>query len=422
MKISEAGVKPSTGSNGPSTVRTIIGAVAFIAMVLSFAPGASAKPADSAQRAAAGAAWLTSQLEDGIPIEQWGSPDWGITIEAASALAAADATNPKITAVWDALVADRDNVVAKGGADVPGTLAKVILLAHSIDKNPRAVGTAPGADLVQRLVDTMQGSGLYGSQSPNYDGVYRQGLALAALASAGVSPDERAVSWLVDQQCTNDAFDGAFVPFRSDTSVPCSDDPESWFGADTNATALAITGLNAAAKGNAGADGSVAKALSWLASVQKDADGWAANSWSPVDPNSTAVVIQALIATGHLDDDDLNGEGGGPLAALGGFQSDKQGDGEQSAGWFFFPGMEGPNVMATVQAVPALASKPLIFKAVSSPTTPTTSTPTTSVPTTTAPPTSTTTTVAEVKGVTSVAGNTGAAAAGVNERPISFTG
>src|SRR5579871_3956655 len=59
--------------------------------------------------------------------------------------------------------------------------------------------------------------GLYGVQDPTYDGAYRQGLSLVALETAGKAPDPTAVTWLLDQQCS----DGGWQPVRTDLSVAC---------------------------------------------------------------------------------------------------------------------------------------------------------------------------------------------------------
>ncbi|MCB1256098.1 MAG: hypothetical protein KDB26_03285 [Microthrixaceae bacterium] len=400
--------------NGP--VRVAVALVAMAAMMIWALPaGATPSAADAA--AADGAAWLGAQLDANVPLELFGSTDWGVTVESATALAAVDSTDPRINKVWTAIVNNREDVVASGGADVPGALAKVILLAHSLGLDPRAVGTGEGADLVQRLADTLQDSGLYGTQFPNYDGVYRQGLAISALVAAGETPDPSAIQWMIDQQCTNDGFVGAYMSYRADTSADCFDDAANWQGADTNAAALAITALTAAGGDNPASQAAVAGALDWLASKQDANGGWASNSWSPVDPNSTGVIIQALIAAGQLDADRFNSGEGTPQQVLAGFQITTADGNEEDLGAFKFPGVgDGPNLLATVQAVPALASAPLIFVG-TTPEEPSTTTTTVS-PTTTAPSV-TTTTAAVAADSTSRAG---ANSASNSDRSISFTG
>ncbi len=54
--------------------------------------------------------------------------------------------------------------------------------------------------------------GLFGSQDPTYDGVYRQSLSLIVLDAAEATIPTPAVKWLKRQQCDN----GSFTSFRSD--------------------------------------------------------------------------------------------------------------------------------------------------------------------------------------------------------------
>ncbi len=77
--------------------------------------------------------------------------------------------------------------------------------------------------------------GLYGSADPQYDGVWRQSLALLAQDTAGVIPSSSAVKWLTDQQCDN----GAFAPFRADPAKAC----DAKTMVDTNSTAAAVQAL-----------------------------------------------------------------------------------------------------------------------------------------------------------------------------------
>ncbi|MGV9254000.1 prenyltransferase/squalene oxidase repeat-containing protein [Streptomyces sp. NPDC003697] len=129
-------------------------------------------------------------------------------------------------------------------------------------------------------------SGLYGSTDPQYDGVWRQSLALLAQHTAGVRPAAKAVDWLTGQQCAN----GAFAAFRADASPAC----DAKVMVDTNSTAAAVQAL--AALG--GHDAETGKALSWLKSVQNQDGGWGYMPGGPSDTNSTSVVVGALAAAG----------------------------------------------------------------------------------------------------------------------------
>ena len=95
--------------------------------------------------------------------------------------------------------------------DGPGQLALLILDAHALGVPPTSFG---GTDLVARLVATQRttgsDAGLFGSQDPSFDGAYRQGLSLAALAAVGSTSGttvSRAESWLSAQQCSRRRVD-----------------------------------------------------------------------------------------------------------------------------------------------------------------------------------------------------------------------
>ena len=89
------------------------------------------------------------------------------------------------------LQAHVDQYVTVDGADGPGQLALLILDAEALGAEPRSFG---GSDLVTRLLATEQTSGpdagLFGTEAQvaaYAAGGYKQGLALAALAAAGVT-------------------------------------------------------------------------------------------------------------------------------------------------------------------------------------------------------------------------------------------
>lgn len=141
-------------------------------------------------------------------------------------------------------------------------------------------------------------TGLFGSQSPIYDGVYRQGLAITALDGAGQPIPRSAVKWLRKQQCGN----GSFTAYRADTAQRCAKpDPESYTGQDTNATAMATMALVSAGK-----DKHASRAFAYLLGQQK-ADGglpWFRGGAS--DSNSTGLFLAA--ARGFRLDKDSRGQ------------------------------------------------------------------------------------------------------------------
>ena len=381
------GADPSARWHRP--VRLVMAALTAVLVALAgplaTTSGAAPEVDDPPTAAAWGAEWLAKELGAGIPFETFGSPDWGTTLDAALALVAVDGHQALLDEVWAQVEAQRESIVTASGADVPGRLAQVILLAVGLGEDPTSVGAAPGEDLVARLEDTRTTAGpdegLFGSQDATYDGAYRQGYSLAALVAAGVTPDPTAVQWLLDQQCD----DGSWMPHRTDLSEPCAFDGGAFVGPDTNSTALAISGLIAA---GAGGEPAVADALAWLDSVQNDDGGWGFFPGDGSDPNSTAVVVMALRSAGVLDDPEFDDRAGSPLESLLSFQLACAAGAD--AGAFTFPGSgDLPNTMATAQGTSAAAGAtlgitgPLVTVSFEDPCPPTTTTTTTTTTSTT---------------------------------------
>jgi hypothetical protein len=127
---------------------------------------------------------------------------------------------------------------------------------------------------------------------------------------------------------------------------------------DTNTTAFAIQALVAAGAG--AGDDSISRGLAYLESVQNDDGGWPYQNPSDygtdTDANSTAVAIQALIAAGRdpAGSDWTTDEGGTPVAALEALQNDSGAFAWQAA-------VPDDNLLATVQALPAVAGKAFPF-------------------------------------------------------------
>ena len=190
-------------------------------------------------------------------------------------------------------------------------------------------------------------AGLFGTESQladYYAGTYQQGLALAALAAIGVTgaPVSSAVTWLAGQQCP----DGGWA--LPDAALnPCAGKAAQYEGPDTNSTALAAQGLEAQRSLGATAASS---ATSFLKKAQAADGGWGYEPSSrtrTTDPDSTALVLQALLALGAAPSSPTFTKSGvDGVASLESFQL--------SSGAIEFPG-EGASQLATYQAIPALA-------------------------------------------------------------------
>ncbi|MFF5795317.1 prenyltransferase/squalene oxidase repeat-containing protein [Streptomyces albogriseolus] len=180
-------------------------------------------------------------------------------------------------------------------------------------------------------------SALYGDTDPQYDGVWRQSLALLAQHAAGAEPPKAAVGWLTGQQCA----DGSFAPFRADPSVAC----DAKTMVDTNQTAAAVQAL--AALG--GHDAVIGKAVGWLKSVQNKDGGWGYTAGGPSDTNSTSVVVGALAAAGEKPGEVRKG-GKSPYDALLGLELPCTGEG---AGAFAYQPEKDGSLTANADATAA---------------------------------------------------------------------
>jgi Putative Ig domain/Squalene-hopene cyclase C-terminal domain len=308
--------------------------------------------------ARAGGTWLAGQFTSQGYIPSSSDPDTADLSATANSILALASSNvdPSLSATALSYMEQNvDSYLKQYGADGPGQLAILILDAHALGEDPHSFG---GVDLVSALLATEQTSGknkgLFGTdrQVKNYDaGVYNQGLSLAALDAVGETRGSvitSAESWLLDQQCP----DGGWTSYES-TANPCTGLPANFKGPDTNSTALAIDGLSA--QGDLPGSRST-KAVDFLVQAEDGDGGWGYEPNSKkapgsTDPDSTALVIQAIRALGDSPSHSPFAKHGDPVSVLESFQVTTG----ENAGSFTYPGISGPNLLATYQAVPAVA-------------------------------------------------------------------
>lgn len=343
--------------------------IASLAIALSCGVGVLASTASSqaatpvlpqVHPAVAGANWLAGQFNSSgfIPSSTDPTkPQLSSTINAVVALASAHRHMNVARKGLAYLASNVASYVPENGSDGPGQLALLILAAHALGADPTSFG---GTNLVTRLLATEQQTGIdkgmFGTedQVAGYNaGDYQQGISLAALAAAGITSPSQvglAEAWLTKQQCP----DGGWTAYVSSAN-PCNGNPASYLGPDTNSTSLAIQGL-AAQRALTSTEG--AHAVSFLKAAEDGDGGWGVEpyvknaSFLITDPDSTALVIQALLALGQAPASAaFVKHGSGPIGVLDSFQLNVG----IGAGSFFFPGSSTPNLLATTQAVPALS-------------------------------------------------------------------
>ena len=325
---------------------------ATVAMLPTAWSSAAPPTTDPPTAADYGARWLATQVTaDGYVEGPGGDPSPAATLAVAIGLASAGVEGDVFADSMGWMEANVSTVIQTAGVDDPGRIGQLLLLVQAAEANPRAFG---GVDLVSRLEATIGdfAPGLYGAADPSYDGAYRQSVALMGLLSAGGTYPAEAIDWLLDQQCDSGPASaiGAWMAYRADTSVDCpAPNPDTYTGPDTNQTALAVQALEAwevnVANDPAG----------FFADAQSSDGGFAYYPGQSSDPNSTALVIQALVALGSNPQTDWDVPGGDPLTSLLSWQL---GCDEDSAdrGAFASPYSDGfPDLLATEQAVPAAA-------------------------------------------------------------------
>lgn len=222
---------------------------------------------------------------------------------------------------------------------IGGDVAKLILAVVATDQDPRTFG---GVDSVATLEGMVGDDGKIGV---DVDTLVGHSLAVLALKSAQQPIPEAAVAYIIDSQQES----GAWAWDGSDATP-----------GDTNTTAFAVQALVAAGE-DPGAD-AVSQALAYFEGIQNKDGGWPYQNPSSygtdTDANSTAVTIQAIIAAGQ----DPSGEGWAaakgstPLAALEALQN-------ESGAFAWQAAVPDDNLLATVQALPAVAGKAFPFAA-----------------------------------------------------------
>lgn len=220
----------------------------------------------------------------------------------------------------------------------PGATTDYALLALTLIAAGKDPASYKGTDLIQKIksarlpdgkfADFIDGSGAgeRGEQVLINAHVW----AVIALSAAGVEiPEaEKARNWLLARQHPEGGFNwyaGAPQP-------------------DADSTGMALAALGAL--GETKDSPAVRKAIAYLRSVQESDGGF--SSWGAANPESSAMVIQGLLAVG-LDPagPPLTVPAGSPVAALLGFQLPDGSFAHQKGG--------GANEMATQQALLALA-------------------------------------------------------------------
>ena len=240
--------------------------------------------------AAAAAGWLARQLTGPNHDHfsgHYGTTtyvDYGLTADGVLSMDAAHVAQAAAKRMTARLQQDAGAYAGTAPNYYPGSLAKLMLVAEAQHVSIHDFG---GIDLVSALQGEENSDGLYDDpdQQYGYESPLTQALAIIALSGTGSAadkPDNKAVRWLVGQQCG----DGGFATTTATTpAATCTDVDTTAFAAQALLTAHSHA---------------AASAIGWLRK-HRNADGGYGldDKGKPMsNANSTAVTAQALLQNG----------------------------------------------------------------------------------------------------------------------------
>lgn len=267
-------------------------------------------------------AWLAGELDAGLLPGQFGSPDYGLSVDALLSLDVLGVQAGAIGDIADALAKDPQAYISgeafgDGGSTYAGATGKLAVGAAAAGRDAEDFG---GVDLLERLRGTIATEGEEAGRASDvsdfgdYSNTLGQTFVVRALVDAGDDLALDAIDYLLKQQCA----DGSFRIGMFAEAVP--DDPETEWddsiapvdrecgdqttkGDDTisyDATALAVTALVEAEDagidglGDAIDDGAAALADAQASDGSLQDDGVA-------NANTTGLAALALADAGDLD-------------------------------------------------------------------------------------------------------------------------
>jgi hypothetical protein len=177
----------------------------------------------------------------------------------------------------------------KGNANTIGLQAKVVTAWATAGRDAHDVG---GTDLVDAITSTLGDDGRYGEAA-----VFDQALVVLALVTAGEPVPPAAIDWLVAAQCADGGWQYDLPASDADDEhcLSTTDPASDFFESETNATSFVLQAVAAA-----GATPTYAHdPFLFLEEIRDAAYGGWGYSWSfaDTDANSTALVIQAYVAS-----------------------------------------------------------------------------------------------------------------------------
>ncbi|MGH7686091.1 MAG: hypothetical protein ACREN2_04655 [Candidatus Dormibacteria bacterium] len=208
-----------------------------------------------------------------------------------------------------------------------GSCGELLQAVVAAGRAPHAFG---GLDIVSRLTAYFDaGTSKYGDGQ-----AFTQALAIQGLVAAGQAVPAAALTFLHNAEDSDGGWD--FMDVKDDPNAATNFDTS-----DSNSTAMVVMALDAA--GDHARD---TAALTWLHTLQNP-DGGIPFSSGASDPDSTALAVQAIVATGA-------DPAGSAWTVNSHTPASDLVSTQDATGGYTFPGNTGPDAFTTSQVPPAL--------------------------------------------------------------------
>ena len=350
--------RPWRSSLLPVSVVVAVVLAAIISVPLTL--GATAANATSST-----GSWLASQVSTfGSVVDPYGtepSVDW--TVNVALALLADGEQTDALSRAMVFIEENAETYVTSGTSDETGHLSWLILLAMFTDRDPHSFGPV-SLDLVSRLQSRFEIAepGLFGVVD-DFTPVTNQALAIIALRASGTEVPAGALDWLRMQQCDAPAEQaGGWQGYRAEVSpgvlAACQPTTSAEYNrADSASTSFAMQAIAAVGRVD---DPAIVLGLEWLHRLQSAASpapgGFGQYIGDSSDPNSTALVIQAIRATDDSPGEGWELAGGDPASSIASWVIESGPD----AGALASPYSDGAaDLYATYQGIWGIEQRPL---------------------------------------------------------------
>lgn len=254
--------------------------------------GEAGKPAATPEAALAGAAWLESELTDGVLVNrEFSSDDYSTTVELAYALRAVDPDSAALEAIASSLAAGVDAYASPGDEVYSGATAKLVSFAEDAGSDPRDFG---GEDLVAQLEErTLDEGATKGrisdkSEYGDYANSFGQSWAVRGLTLAGSEEAEAARDYLLQQQCAAGFF-RLYFPAADAKDQTCDGAGAQPEPVDT--TALAYVLLHDLAADDPTLEAALDKGIDYILSQQADDGSFSGGDANAIIPNANSTGL-----------------------------------------------------------------------------------------------------------------------------------